>query len=414
MLLPPSRVVTFPRGIGSASARAKPDGRPLESPGGSLHVSRSTGRNAPRTSATDPGSRRRRSERLRRSDPSVTATTQTRRKEDLGSARRRDMGEVVRAHGQRAEEEDAVPHAGGDVRDVFQGSQERRRANPARGLPLMTPALVGLGKFTHLISVTFMADLMEVFRQLLAGDALTPEQKARCLLTACEVLSGHGEALQVDTGEFHRQLYAMLGQPLSGTTSGRGFAAAAPATPTGILRIRALQRFLGGYSHVDQGRVAAFMPRGSRAPRSAPKPEKPWGARGVAAAPRRVSTHSVSARERARGHRRVQPTRRRSGVRGWARGDAVGPGAARHHYHPAVAAAADEVARMRLKRRCPGAGQSRPRGACRGSTPRRAGTLGPPSRPRRWVEGEDVGAGPSDKSGGGGGRADAGGGNSRE
>ena len=28
---------------------------------------------------------------------------------------------------------------------------------PARGLPLMTPALTGLGRFTHLISVTFMA-----------------------------------------------------------------------------------------------------------------------------------------------------------------------------------------------------------------------------------------------------------------
>ena len=80
--------------------------------------------------------------------------------------------------------------------------------SPARGLPLMTPALVGLGKFTHLISVSFMADLMEVFRRLLKGDALSADQKARCLLTACEITSGHGEALQVDAGEFHRQLYA--------------------------------------------------------------------------------------------------------------------------------------------------------------------------------------------------------------
>jgi nucleolar complex protein 3 len=50
---------------------------------------------------------------------------------------------------------------------------------PARAIPLMTPALIGLGRFTHLISVTFMADLMEVFRQLLAGDALSVDQKAR-------------------------------------------------------------------------------------------------------------------------------------------------------------------------------------------------------------------------------------------
>ena len=89
--------------------------------------------------------------------------------------------------------------------------------SPARGIPLMTPALVGLGKFTHLISVNFMADLMEVFRRLLAGGALGVDQKARCLLTACEILSGHGEALQVDAGEFHRQLYAMLAQPSGGS-----------------------------------------------------------------------------------------------------------------------------------------------------------------------------------------------------
>jgi hypothetical protein len=67
-----------------------------------------------------------------------------------------------------------------------------------------------------------MADLMEVFRKLLAGGALTSDQKAHTLLTACDILSGHGEALHVDTGEFHRQLYAMLGQPSMGGGSGQG------------------------------------------------------------------------------------------------------------------------------------------------------------------------------------------------
>jgi nucleolar complex protein 3 len=156
---------------------------------------------------------------------------------------------------------------------------------PARGIPLMTPALVGLGKFTHLISVTFMADLMEVFRRLLKGDSLSADQKARCLLTACEITSGHGEALQVDAGEFHRQLYAMLGEASVGT-SGWGssldgtqsssktddddqhsmlshpvHAASDDALDRGTLRVRALQKFLAAQKQVDQNRVAAFAKR---------------------------------------------------------------------------------------------------------------------------------------------------------
>ena len=158
---------------------------------------------------------------------------------------------------------------------------------PAVGIPLMTPALVGLGKFTHLISVTFMADLMEVFRRLLKGDSLSADQKARCLLTACEITSGHGEALQVDAGEFHRQLYVMLGEPSVGTVgwgsslgsasshetqaddgdddhlllSNPVAAASDDSLDRGTLRVRALQKFLGAQKQVDQARVAAFAKR---------------------------------------------------------------------------------------------------------------------------------------------------------
>ena len=70
---------------------------------------------------------------------------------------------------------------------------------PARGTPLLEGALVGLGAHTHLVSVDFTGDLMEVFRKLLAKEdaPLAADQKARCLLAACDILSGHGEALQL-------------------------------------------------------------------------------------------------------------------------------------------------------------------------------------------------------------------------
>jgi nucleolar complex protein 3 len=245
--------------------------------------------------------------------------------------------------------------------------------SPARGIPLMTPALVGLGKFTHLISVSFMADLMEVFRRLLKGDALSADQKARCLLTACEITSGHGEALQVDAGEFHRQLYAMLGEPSVGTVGWGGslgsetsnpndpedddqhsmlshpvHAASDDALDRGTLRVRALQKFLGAQKQVDQSRVAAFAKRLACAALAAEAGE----AVGVLGVARQL----LAAYPRARCL--LENERVGTGVFDLKSDDpetANGLSAVlwdlallRNHYHPAVRAAAAEVARMPL------------------------------------------------------------------
>ena len=216
----------------------------------------------------------------------------------------------------------------------------------------MTPALVGLGKFTHLISVNFMADLMEVFRRLLAGGALGVDQKARCLLTACEILSGHGEALQVDAGEFHRQLYAMLAQP-SGGSRGMGSSGADASghvadedADRGTPRVRVLQKFLGGYKQVDQGRVAAFAKRLAGAATTSEAGEAA-GALGVC-------------RQLLAGYPRsrclLENERVGTGVFDLENDDPETAGGLsavlwdvsllRNHYHPAVRAAAGEVAEM--------------------------------------------------------------------
>ena len=274
--------------------------------------------------------------------------------EDLETALERDMGEGSGRMDNAAKRKLQSRMLEATFEMYFRVLKNAAGKNPARNgtLPLMTPALVGLGKFTHLISVTFMADLMEVFRQLLAGDVLTTTQKARCLLTACEVLSGHGEALQVDTGEFHRQLYAMLGQPSSGSAGwgsvGETDGSAEGHADRGTLRIRALQRFLGGYSHVDQGRVAAFAKRLAGAALCAEAGEA-VGALGV-------SRQLLAAYPRTRCL--LENERVGTGVFNPTVDDpesAVGLAAVlwdlsllRMHYHPAVAAAADEVARMPL------------------------------------------------------------------
>ena len=135
---------------------------------------------------------------------------------------------------------------------------------PTPGLPMLSAALTGLAKFTQLISIDFLGDLMEVFRKLLAQeDLLSDTLKAQTLLTACEILSGHGEILQVDTGEFYRQLYVMLGKPSAGATGWQEGMSSTDqrAFEHGTLRVRAIQRFIGGFKQVDQARMAAFAKR---------------------------------------------------------------------------------------------------------------------------------------------------------
>ena len=135
---------------------------------------------------------------------------------------------------------------------------------PTPGLPLLSAALTGLTKFTHLISIDFLGDLMEVFRKLLAQeDLLSDALKAQTLLTACEILSGHGEVLQVDTGEFYRQLYTMLGKPSVGAAGWQDGMSITDqrALNHGTLRVRAIQKFIGGFKQVDQARMAAFSKR---------------------------------------------------------------------------------------------------------------------------------------------------------
>jgi nucleolar complex protein 3 len=255
---------------------------------------------------------------------------------------------------------------------------------PARGIPLMTPALVGLGKFTHLISVTFMADLMEVFRRLLKGDSLSADQKARCLLTACEITSGHGEALQVDAGEFHRQLYAMLGEASVGT-SGWGssldgtqsssktddddqhsmlshpvHAASDDALDRGTLRVRALQKFLAAQKQVDQNRVAAFAKRLASAALAAEAGRGGWRPRRREATARRVPSGAMFAGERARRHGGLRPEKRRPRNRGGARGCALG---STDHREPLPPGGASRRQGSRhhaaRRRRGAGAGESR-------------------------------------------------------
>ncbi|KAI0273377.1 nucleolar complex-associated protein-domain-containing protein [Gloeopeniophorella convolvens] len=101
--------------------------------------------------------------------------------------------------------------------------------NPAP-TPLLPAALQGIAKYAHLVSIDFFRDLMRVLKDLVtrtdgAADARLQGQqpgqshvpsaedarfRLSCIVTAYELLSGQGEALNVDLGDFTTQLYALL------------------------------------------------------------------------------------------------------------------------------------------------------------------------------------------------------------
>ncbi|KAF5391290.1 hypothetical protein D9757_001920 [Collybiopsis confluens] len=85
--------------------------------------------------------------------------------------------------------------------------------------PLLPAALEGIVKYAHLVNVNFFRDLMKVLRGLITseeepGDSLDGVSMVRhrllCIVTAFELLSGQGEALNMDLSDFISHLYAII------------------------------------------------------------------------------------------------------------------------------------------------------------------------------------------------------------
>ncbi|KAK0459691.1 nucleolar complex-associated protein-domain-containing protein [Desarmillaria tabescens] len=89
---------------------------------------------------------------------------------------------------------------------------------------LLPAALEGVSKFAHLVNVDFFKDLLQVLKGLIERDTMPADEESTdeifihhrllCIITAFDLLSGQGEALNIDLGDFITHLYALL-QPLS-------------------------------------------------------------------------------------------------------------------------------------------------------------------------------------------------------
>lgn len=86
--------------------------------------------------------------------------------------------------------------------------------------PLLGPSLDGLGKYSYLINVDFMADLLSTLGVAAAGgnnaearpseDMLTVGERLQCCMVAFKIVRSNLDALTIDLRDFYVQLYNLL------------------------------------------------------------------------------------------------------------------------------------------------------------------------------------------------------------
>uniref|UniRef100_A0A5B6YTE6 CCAAT-binding factor domain-containing protein n=1 Tax=Davidia involucrata TaxID=16924 RepID=A0A5B6YTE6_DAVIN len=136
-------------------------------------------------------------------------------------------------------------------------------AGASGGHPLLAPCLNGIGKFSHLIDLDFMGDLMNYLRKLAGGSSnssnsdgfsdncvkhLTVSERLGCCIVAFKVMRSNLDALNVDLQDFFVQLYSHILEYRPGRDQG------------GLLA-EALKIMLCDDRQHDMQRAAAFIKR---------------------------------------------------------------------------------------------------------------------------------------------------------
>uniref|UniRef100_A0A803LPD6 Uncharacterized protein n=1 Tax=Chenopodium quinoa TaxID=63459 RepID=A0A803LPD6_CHEQI len=124
-----------------------------------------------------------------------------------------------------------------------------------RAHPLLSSCLKGLGMFSHLIDIDFMADLMKHLKILASGtnldnsdNSLTVSERIECCIVAFKVMRKNLDALNVDLQEFFIQLYNLIIEYRPGRDQGEILA-------------EALKIMLCDDRQHDMQRAAAFIKR---------------------------------------------------------------------------------------------------------------------------------------------------------
>ena len=116
--------------------------------------------------------------------------------------------------------------------------------------PLIGSAMHGVAKFSHLINIDIVYDLVEVLKNMCKADGMATESAIQCVLAALRTLSGPGKELKFDDGPFLAYLYKILLR----LTSSHG------NKHIGIAMMCVQHAFLKRREH-SMDRVAAFVKR---------------------------------------------------------------------------------------------------------------------------------------------------------
>ncbi|KAH9951376.1 nucleolar complex-associated protein 3 [Amylocystis lapponica] len=141
--------------------------------------------------------------------------------------------------------------------------------NPAPTV-LLPAALRGIARFAHLVNIDFFKDLMQVLKDIMArepeddedsADADTTQRRLQCIITAFELLSGQGEALDIDLTDFINALYALLPALALSPTIDTAPSPASPSTADLLFRALLLVFTPRSAGSTPPWRAAAFTKR---------------------------------------------------------------------------------------------------------------------------------------------------------
>eukprot|EP00743_Colponemidia_sp_Colp-15_P008433 GILK01009167.1.p1 GENE.GILK01009167.1~~GILK01009167.1.p1 ORF type:complete len:818 (-),score=179.17 GILK01009167.1:144-2567(-) len=85
--------------------------------------------------------------------------------------------------------------------------------------PLLPSVLRGLARFSHLVNVELVFDLIEAIKGLLAEETLPFSSAVNCVKTAFQTLEGPGQALTTDVKELYSHTYAFLPNLMDASTT---------------------------------------------------------------------------------------------------------------------------------------------------------------------------------------------------
>ncbi|KAI8925466.1 nucleolar complex-associated protein-domain-containing protein [Entophlyctis helioformis] len=140
--------------------------------------------------------------------------------------------------------------------------------------PLIMPALEGLGKFSHLISIDFFTDLLEAIKKICLYQLDKPAEGVQfsqqlsvglqCILTVLELLASVKDAIKTDLLQFHSAMYRLISRvSLRASLVDPMHLRANYHSDRSIMELMmlALDLMLRRPHEVPIGRIAAFMKR---------------------------------------------------------------------------------------------------------------------------------------------------------